>query len=480
MNMSRLTWDPEGPAPYESAWSIFVKVRSLNYLRASEMQSLLSSDSGNFQREQAFISSNNWHLERISLLLGIERSRVDTAFLDCLGFAASSIFPYRVRHCAECRRIGYHCTLFNLEIVVNCPWHRLPLMPGCRQCAQIVFSNGRQGPLDRRYQCPHCGCYSGFPFLPKVNRVGREVAQYIEQYCADFVAWWRSAQTAAGELSPLLSSLALHDRNDISERRSWRLGWASNLSCLPEGWRFAHATTQTFAHAPIYMRNGHGDEKPVAELMQSYRTLYRAVRRAVYKAYVRPHAKCLRQLSSMGAFERQALDVERLCTVATAFLSWRSAHEGAPSANQASTPSMHLPDLRVATLEELWPCDDKAVSALLHANFMRIWADIEHIIDKSAVRIIRIKTRASLCDIPYVKSSAVAVVAVSLLVPCGRHLAERAMQRCARRHIERGLMCNPASVYANAGWNAVPDPHVLFAMKFHHKLFRNSYWHLSV
>ncbi|WP_218951521.1 hypothetical protein, partial [Eoetvoesiella caeni] len=37
----RLTWDSIGPAPYESGWSVFIKVLWANYMRMSELETLI-------------------------------------------------------------------------------------------------------------------------------------------------------------------------------------------------------------------------------------------------------------------------------------------------------------------------------------------------------------------------------------------------------------------------------------------------------
>ncbi|EEF27459.1 conserved hypothetical protein [Ricinus communis] len=457
----RLTWNPAGPAPYESAWSVLVKVQSLNLFHESEMRSLLLPGVLAREWDQALLSSESWDLERFALLLEVDVYRLNTAFLDRLGFSRNRQIPYRVRHCPECRKLGYHCTLFNLDIVINCPWHRVALMRGCRKCAKMVLTSGRESAVDRELHCTDCGCYCDLKNSPQTNRVDHETARDIEHYCAEFVMWWRSVLDAAGRLSPLVRPLASNDKKQMSERRPWRLGWADHLSRVPHGWKFACPITPALVHAPIPMRQRHLIKKYSATQIEGYRTLYGAVRRAVYKAYLRPHIKCLREISGMGTFERLALDIENACTVSIGYLSWRAAHEGLPRPDHPSAPPQQLAHLRPAVFEELWPCDEEAISVLLYSNFLRIWADIEQLVETTAVRIVHTKGPVAPCDLPFAESLDDAHSSVSFFIPCGDELAARTTHRCMQRRDRRGLMCNPAAVYANAGWNAVPDPQVL-------------------
>jgi len=41
-----------------------------------------------------------------------------------------------MRHCQECARFGYHCTLFLLPSITHCPWHHLPLRSTCCRCGR--------------------------------------------------------------------------------------------------------------------------------------------------------------------------------------------------------------------------------------------------------------------------------------------------------------------------------------------------------
>jgi len=54
--------------------------------------------------------------------------------LDLHGYWQAGDLP--IRHCQECARFGYHCTLFQLPSITQCPWHRLPLRSMCRRCGK--------------------------------------------------------------------------------------------------------------------------------------------------------------------------------------------------------------------------------------------------------------------------------------------------------------------------------------------------------
>ena len=52
--------------------------------------------------------------------------------LDLHGYWSMNDLP--LRHCQECARFGYHCMLFQLPSITQCPWHRSPLRSTCRRC----------------------------------------------------------------------------------------------------------------------------------------------------------------------------------------------------------------------------------------------------------------------------------------------------------------------------------------------------------
>jgi hypothetical protein len=59
--------------------------------------------------------------------------------LDLHGYWSSEELP--LRHCPECVRYGYHCTLFQLPSIDRCPWHGLALRDRCIECNEPYSSN---------------------------------------------------------------------------------------------------------------------------------------------------------------------------------------------------------------------------------------------------------------------------------------------------------------------------------------------------
>jgi hypothetical protein len=46
-----------------------------------------------------------------------------------------------IRHCAECAKFGYHCALFQLPSIAECPWHGNLLQEKCDACGEPFKAN---------------------------------------------------------------------------------------------------------------------------------------------------------------------------------------------------------------------------------------------------------------------------------------------------------------------------------------------------
>src|SRR3546814_7279502 len=83
--VNRLTWDPHGPAPFESAWSVFLKVLSTNRMTTQELIDLIQKDnlSRNSGRKKYDHFSDEWvDFDRYAQVLNVNADRLKQGFLN--------------------------------------------------------------------------------------------------------------------------------------------------------------------------------------------------------------------------------------------------------------------------------------------------------------------------------------------------------------------------------------------------------------
>lgn len=471
----RLTWGTMFPRAFESAWGIVVRLQGLNAIRLSELRALGLVTARDASIGTFFTSQAAWDIERLSLLLQVDAARVRSSFCDGLGIPLTPSDSYRVRHCPECRELGYHSTLFNVGMVTRCPWHDLPLDRGCMQCAKLPFSwmpkNEEGTPL---WQCPKCS----FAFDVTRGRAGNLISPDLDREIAAqsvrFVEWWKNSMTNAGRASSLLTPLARSAVQSDVSRKSWRLGWLTRLSPPPEGWGIEVPPIGASASLQVQVQGPVSDK-----CLQGRENQYEKVSREIQRRFVRPHAACCFELLEMGPFERSALDSDTICTSCVAYLSWRAAHEGQLPGNLDVRHGQlrALPQLEGSEYARL---SSRNIETLLYANFLRIWADIEEVTRFSAMRVMRAGDSPEPLNVPCVATTAGGIKEVVGILPLVSCLQEEARLRCERR-VELGVpMSHWAAAYANAGWNAVVDERMLFTARNHAPHFRNSYSYVYV
>lgn len=88
--MKRLSWNSAVPAPFESGWSIFLKLLAINHMNVGELLPLIQKRRGYPTPTQALdFSRSDWiDFERFARLVGVQPERLKQGFLDQIGFDA--------------------------------------------------------------------------------------------------------------------------------------------------------------------------------------------------------------------------------------------------------------------------------------------------------------------------------------------------------------------------------------------------------
>ncbi len=478
----RLTWDPRGPAPYESMWSILLKVAALNSLSAAELHGLLSPvQSARTRRNVRLSSIDLTEVRPAAHFLGITESRLKAGSLEALGFDSGARTAYAPRHCPECFRLGYHCSLFDLPFVAVCPWHSTYLCHGCSICARALGSrSSNQLQNSARWVCRTCGVYFDFHQHRRVNRIDSGTEFAIQALGDGLTAWWTGFCTCFPDSYSLAAPLLREQQETSSLHNSWRLGLIEALVPHPARWTFTDRPLLTHAVAPIRGFHLAKASAKVISLGAVDDSAFKAMRRALFRRFVARHRKCLAELTRLGIFERSALDSQRVCSVSVAWMSWLMAHDYGGLKREQGAEFKLASDLQDIRVGGHAPDGPGTGLQLAYANFFRVWGTIEALIPDRAIRVCIVKPLDRNCDLPHRTIHRSGADSVELLVPDRNALEEPASERCIQRFRARLPMYQAGAAYANSGWNATPDICMPFTIRQHGNGIRNTYWYLEV
>lgn len=336
----RLTWDTIFPAPYESIWSVIVKVVVLNNLTLGELTKLIQRRDLPQQPVRAIdCSATEWiDYDLFASLLGVDAKRLRRGTWQGLGISPRAKSRYSLRRCPQCWERGYHCVLFDIDVLEACPWHRCQLTPHCLGCtAPSNFALRRSAGLINQRFCFNCGLR--FPDRDQIIRmiqVGPITPEVLEESCGSVIDWWHSIGNQFPDRDLLLSEIFWIGQGveQLACYRSYQLGKATDLAGpLDASWKFS-VNPKPVRHSVLVAawpeRNAwerhKTDRMPrIQDLVGKY---YRSVRKHLYNTYVRKHVRCYRQLKEVSRYESFGLNGDCVCLPSLAFLIWRMSIEG--------------------------------------------------------------------------------------------------------------------------------------------------------
>lgn len=344
----RLTWNPVDPAPYESAWSVFVKLMALNFCKPADIVRLIRKTNSTTTRQLDFRSGAWIDFDRYGALVGVDPNRLKAGFLDQLGFPqfASDDVHAGIRFCHECLKNGYHSILFDLALVAECPIHSTLLDEGCPVCSKTVASSGlTREPIPN--QIPggviHDSAWRSDSYFSKckhvyfdpdattgIRRFNSDDRHEIRKASEAFILWWRGAFARTAAAPVFVAGLARRSYMkkevralglclDIAHTYGGYCPWPTSVSPSPASW-------QQFKRLP--MDTGSSGGNRIAYDSDLGR-VFRSIRRHIFDTFVRPfHWSCWQELSVYDFDMARAVCRDSVCTVVLAYMSWRMSIEG--------------------------------------------------------------------------------------------------------------------------------------------------------
>lgn len=297
----RLTWRDKSLRPYESGWSVFRRVCRLNALESCELAHLIAKIGRRPARQYGIdFTSSTWiDFDAYAQLLGSDPKLLRQGFLDQLGLPAPSNHRYEIRHCPECKRDGFHCTLFDLAFVSHCPWHRIALSSDClgsdysRSAAVRLDLNssykGNDG-VAWEEAAVHRSAKKNWSYTPE----GRK---RIGNHCRRLVAWIRTLRRRVGAHSPILSATGHVGRLDgrADDFLRWQFDAALSIAGTVPEW----CTREPATRIVIVKEAACPPAQDIPLEMPDPQAVFKSIRRQVLAKNLSGHVDCLRQLSRL-------------------------------------------------------------------------------------------------------------------------------------------------------------------------------------
>ncbi len=364
----RLVWDARGPLPFESSWSIYVKLLHWNALTITELVSLIKVPGGSLQTGLlARFDGDGVNFETFAALIGVQPTQLKQGFLTELGFPVPGRDWAGVRHCPQCIAQGFHSSLFDVVLLDDCPWHGVALSDPCRWCLDVVCT----GPHRSQGRCGHINqLLAPHKLGAKTSLLPFEKTQLIEASGRRFVKWWAAAGRSDPDRDALIADFSYQFREKVSGYELFKLSYLVKHAGLPP----IPLRIPTVPCDSLHWLEPAADSRRKLTDDPEFLRCYKSLRRHLRKRFIGRHQGCLRRLRYFDTAYSPVFLNSCVCRVALFFCAWREAHELVFPPYRS--PWIGTPHSRITEVRRLQPFEDSVRSALhfLYADFVRaLW-----------------------------------------------------------------------------------------------------------
>jgi hypothetical protein len=370
---------PSPPLPFESSWMLFVKATAFNLINPKDLFRVLSHDKL-FQSGVPRYWLSDWlNLAEFSQAVRLPTWIVRQSFVDqiCTAF---NVDKNIIRHCPECIELGYHSTLFQFALITHCPWHGRLLTP-CTVCSNAFRMGGiRIKPVEMisrmgfSYEvslpCGHFRFHSDGAMISQNSK--KLPLDVIQKRCIDCILWlrWSSSLGSAG----LFTCMGFFEDTPprITKLFDACLDHVESLigQCP---WRPKHPYSKLRSRLPAFRTSRVGCTVPGRIFDGDPLTLFKSIRRYLYKEHVRHHKRCWNEISHLDPPKLHALDVNGACSASSAYLAWLMSLQWDANTGKGQYAHINLIQLK----RNQCPIDAANVGLLWLLHFYTIWAGIE-------------------------------------------------------------------------------------------------------
>lgn len=452
--IKRLIWDSQAPAPFESAWSLLVKVMALNQLTPAKLHELIAVDGETYFHGLDFRRSSWVNFNKLEQMLGVTEKRLRGCFLDqlFLNDHSTGVATQGVRLCTACLAKGFHSIFFELPFIDRCPWHDRPLEDYCQDCYAAASYLGlrkcrttsvNKSNLDIGSGCGHIRFNSDS--IQKLNQLSVNDERVVVKHCMQLYQWAQNALSrpeisaklfsAHAYVNPALMAKCL----SAAEQIAGPCPWDSEIERPAITW--LEWQQPTFANTEIRPLNG---------TSTPYHQCYRAIRRYLYHRHIRTHRKCLSKLIRLSIDEFHALDSDSICPAVLAYFAWRAFFEMKPGVAELLCKEA-VPERLAATWIHLpgYINTMKGACNLLFARFYNLWQEIENAAGRSGFSICIIRGPAQEDSLSVIGSMDEVhwllrqTHRCTVLIPNPKSLEIKGMVRCSGR-MKRHSLTQPS------------------------------------
>ncbi len=302
---------PRQLQPYESAWGMQVRALSINDISLAQYFRLVgSTTAGNSLSHVNWCCSGQFNLELFSHALGVSEKTARTAFVD-LALGSQHLHPVsKVRHCSMCINHLYHSTWFFFPWLEECPIHGVTLQ-FCKACSTVFTPTTVARLQSNGYICAHMSLYRRQKFpQPELDRVSARRWDQWSQQITDWIE--RAVEVSSLHLLEVARASAAH--------------WSSKPLFIY--WRYIETLvgespiSVDFPKVAVARIRLNGPVLEEADTCDNLVACAKALRRHIFRRYVKKHKRCYNQIKRFGVSSCSSLLGERRCSCVLGYYTW--------------------------------------------------------------------------------------------------------------------------------------------------------------
>lgn len=381
MYASKLIWPKDYATPFESKWSIFLRIILLNALKPKDAFQLISN--GSCENEFIDLKTSSWiDFNKFSTALNMDEDILKSLF-EIKSWESESNFHHKI--CTQCLKNGYHTSLFDLQFVDTCPWHNSKLID-CMSCYFSVVNSGfNQSEIViediswARWSTPCSHIDVDDRCIASIFSMTSDTRSEVNAKCNALVQWLTKINLVEPELFMSLCLLNNRNKNNYNllfsaaETIAGYCPWSSSKLRVPVkviSWNEPediYKDEKTYPGA-IFERK-----------FTKYDIVYKSISHYIYRAYVKPHKRCWNELNHYNLIQCQNLNSTKICKVSLAYAIWMVLNEGEFYLDQVSFCKKRRPSIlsiivlgNLSVLKALRSKSIDAYSGIIYALFFNI------------------------------------------------------------------------------------------------------------
>lgn len=379
-------WFEDWFNPYESAYSLLSKFAFLNAMTAREMVRLfLSRRCRQLSRQEKnpnvdLSSSALLDVDVIASQLRVSPESLDWAFLYPKRSAQECQSEPFLRYCPRCLVAGFHSSLYQWNLLVQCPLHRMQFKEKCKYCGGKIPYVLMTSTFAKPFRCPHCnkalaavalrngrGCIQWAPAqINALANVAETLAlkQRVIDCSLDLDRYFSNYRPGHYRLAPMqlerkkTDYLSFLDHVMARWRHQPRESQGSgrhNVHWLHHNGYVFERSARAFFECTVTARRDTAQWTAHDEAFWEILPIYKSIRRYIWRHLLNGHRSCVSDAAATLWWSIDGNKTHTICPVTYAFLQWRMFWEGFSTPQSLFNKPNHVPFRLLAWLSDTAP-----------------------------------------------------------------------------------------------------------------------------